>query len=57
MVAALIHGDWNNFGAFVFTAILTIGFRVLADWLEEKAGERAARLRRSEFTLPRSARF
>jgi hypothetical protein len=52
MFAALVHGDWSNLGLFIFAAVLAIGCRVLAHWLAEKADERAARLSRSEITLP-----
>jgi hypothetical protein len=36
--------------AFVITAILTIGFRALITSLDERAGERAARLSGPEIT-------
>ena len=51
MLAALVHGDWGNLGMFVVTAVITFGFRGLANWLGEKADERAARLNRSEITV------
>lgn len=51
MFAALLHGDWGNFGLFVVTAVITFGSRVLANWVAHKADERAARLRRSEITV------
>ena len=51
MFAALVHGDWGNLGMFVVTAVVTFGSRGLANWLGEKADERAARLNRSEITV------
>jgi len=50
MFAALVHGDWANLGLFLVSAALTIGLRVLAHWLAEKADERAARLSATEIT-------
>jgi hypothetical protein len=50
MFAALVHGDWGNLGMFVVTAVVTFGTRGLANWLAQKADERAARLNRSEIT-------
>lgn len=51
MFAALVHGDWGNLGMFVVTAVVTIGFRGLANWLAGKADERAARLNRYEINV------
>jgi hypothetical protein len=51
MLAALVHGDWGNLGLFVVTAFIVVGCRLLANWLAEKADERAARLKRSEITV------
>ena len=51
MFAALVRGDWGNLGIFVVTAVVAIGFRVLAHWLARKADERTARLDRSEITV------
>ena len=52
MLAALFHGDWGNLALFVITTVLAIGTRALAYWLEQKAIERTARLRRSEVDAP-----
>lgn len=51
MFAALVHGDWGNLGLFLVTVVITVGSRVLANWLAEKADARAARLSRSEITV------
>lgn len=51
MFAALVHGDWGNLGMFAFAGVVTIGFRMLANWLAKKADERAFHLSRSENTV------
>lgn len=50
MFAALVHGDWGNLGLFAVSGVFTVGSRVLANWLAEKADERAARLSQPEIT-------
>jgi hypothetical protein len=44
MLAALLHADWSDLGAFAMLAVLTYGCRLHAMWLGKKADERAARL-------------
>lgn len=51
MLAALLHGDWGNLALFIIVALITVGCRMLANWLAEKADERAARLSRSDITV------
>ena len=46
MLAALVHGDWSNFWMLVITGIVTIVFRVFANWLAQKADERGYELER-----------
>ena len=44
--AALVHGDWSNFWMLISTGFAIIIFRVFANWLAEKADERAYELER-----------